>query len=415
MQNINQIKQSALTSFQEMGYPTTKQEDWRFTNLKKLKKTKFVHPSPLNETPLPEDKIQSYIFDDAHNLIFVNSNLQTDVNTIEFPDDVVIKNLSEILDNNSNEIASGFGKILEYSNHPFAAQNTSEMKNGFYIHIPNNIEIEKPMQVLWVITEDQPIQSFPRVFIHCGKSTRISVVEQFVTLSSVPAFTNAVTEIQMDTHAQVDYIRIQNEGESVFHISGLGVHQEANSRFTGNTITFGGNLTRNDVDIHLNGIHAECSLNGLYTMHTNEQVDNHTKIYHNAPHTSSRENYNGIATDHAQGVFDGKIIVKKEAVKTDSIQTNRNILLSDKAGVNSNPCLEIYTDDVKCKHGSTTGQLDEDAIFYLQTRGIDPMTAQSLLLTGFAGEILDEIKQETVKLYVNNLLTNWMNKHNSKN
>ena len=408
MQNFNQIKQSALAHFQELGFPTTRQEDWRFTNLKELQQMTFENPPGLNGNILPDNRIHPLSFTETTTQVFVNGFPQSELNSNGFPVDMIIKDLSVLSEQNLELNEIGLNNIFNYSQHPFVAQNTSEMKNGIYIHIPNEMVIEKPLHLLWVITGNQPIQVFPRVLIQCDDSARVTIIEHFVTLSTVQTFTNAVTEIQMGENAKVEYLRIQNEGQSVYHISALGVCQDAHSQFNGHTLTFGGKLTRNDVDIQLTGEGAECRLNGLYAMRNKQHVDNHTVIRHIAPHTTSNENYKGIVTDQAQGVFDGKIVVSKNAAKTDAVQTNRNILLSDSAGVNSNPCLEIYTDDVACKHGSTTGQLDDDAIFYLQSRGIDPRSAKGLLINGFSAEIIDGIKQKSVKLYLNNLLANWL-------
>lgn len=415
MQKFNQFKKLALTHFQELGFPTTQLEGWRFTNLKELQQMTFENPPGLNGNILPDNRIQPLSFSDTATLVIVNGFPQSGLNSNGFPADLVIKDLSILSEQNPELNEIELNNIFNYSQHPFAAQNTSQMKNGIYIHIPNEMVIEKPLHLLWLLTGNQPIQVFPRVFIQCDDSARVTIIEHFETLSNVPAFTNAVTEIQMGENAQVEYLRIQNEGESVYHISALGVCQDAHSQFNGHTLTFGGKLTRNDVDIQLTAEGAECRLNGLYAMCNKQHVDNHTVIRHIAPHTTSHENYKGIVTDQAQGVFDGKIVVSKNAVKTDAVQTNRNILLSDSAGVNSNPCLEIYTDDVACKHGSTTGQLDDDAIFYLQSRGIDPLTAQGLLINGFATEIIDGIKQQSVKLYINNLLSNWLAQNKSGN
>ena len=412
MQNLNTIKEDALTHFHELGFPTNNQENWQFTNLNDLQKMTFKNPSKINGKTIPDDLVS---FNDTINYSIINGYPQSEFNSDEFSSKIFIGNFSSLNINMLEKKKIEISNIFNYRQHPFVAQNTGNMENGIYVYIPDFVKIKEPIHLLWTLNSDQIIQVFPRVYIHCGKSAEITVIEHFISVLDTPAFTNAVTEIIMDEDANMEYIRIQNEGKTTNHISALGVRQDTNSRFRGHTLTLGSKLTRNDVDIQLNGKGADCNLNGLYTMLDRQHVDNHTIIRHNASHTTSNENYKGILTDNAQGVFNGKIIVEKKAVKTDAVQSNRNILLSNSAGINSNPCLEIYTDDVSCKHGSTTGQLDEDAIYYLLSRGIDRIQAQRLLINGFATEILDEIIHHSSKMYLNNKLKNWLNSINQIN
>jgi len=268
-----------------------------------------------------------------------------------------------------------------------------------------------------------------------GENSRLTVVEHYIGLSGLSGgsgqtggvraprggyaqgqtgaaggltFTNAVTEIVAGAGSIVDYIRVQQEPDDAYHVATMQTHQEADSRAALHTVTVGGGLVRNDVNTVLAGEGAEVVMNGLYLVKGRQHVDNHTRIDHAAPHCTSMENYKGIVDDQGHGIFNGRIVVRPKAQKTNATQSNQNLILSDKALVNTNPQLEIYADDVKCTHGSTVGQIDEDVVFYFLSRGIDRGTARRLLIHGFTQEIISRVENDTVRKFVNELVSRWL-------
>jgi Fe-S cluster assembly protein SufD len=275
----------------------------------------------------------------------------------------------------------------------FFALNTAFMRDGAVVVVPQGERIGTPLHLIFVSREgEKPAVSYPRTLIVAEAGSEIKVVETYIGAGTGRTFTNAVTELIGAENSFVDYYRLQRETDAGFHIGAVDVRLGAKSRFTSHAITLGGALVRNDLHVSLNGEGTECALNGIYLLGGKQHVDNHTQIEHKRPRTTSFELYKGILRDYAHGVFNGKIIVHKDAQKTDSRQINKNLLLSANAAVNTKPQLEIFADDVKCSHGSTIGQLDPDALFYLRSRGMDVNQARSLLSYGFASDVINRVQ-----------------------
>jgi len=296
-------------------------------------------------------------------------------------------------------------RYANYEEHAFTALNTALMRDGAFVNIPDGKVVEEPIHLLFLsIAGREPTVSHSRNLIVVGKNSQATIVESYVGLGDKVYFTNAVTEIVLGENSVVEHVRLQRESEKAFHISTLQVQQNRSSMFSGHSVSVGGALVRNDVNAVLDGEGVDCTLNGLYLVTGRQHVDNHTRIDHVKPHGTSRELYKGILDDESRGVFNGKVVVWKDAQKTDAKQTNKNMLLSEGAEINSKPQLEILADDVKCTHGTTVGQLEEEQLFYLRSRGLDREIAQGLLTQGFASETIGRIKIEAVRAGLEKIL-----------
>jgi Fe-S cluster assembly protein SufD len=325
------------------------------------------------------------------------------------PEGVLVKSLSDALAADPAEVLPHLGRYAAFEQQAFVALNTALLADGIVIRVPENTSVESPIHILH-IAADQGVasQSHPRTLIMGGKNARLTVVEHYLGLNGNAHFTNAVTELAARADSQIEYVRMVREPESSHHIATVQVHQEADSRVSAHVATIGGGLVRTATNAALAGEGAEVNLNGLYLLRGRQHVDNHTRIDHLVPHGTSSENFKGILDGQSRAVFNGRIVVHSDAQKTDARQSNKNLMLSDKALVNTNPQLEIYADDVKCAHGSTVGQIDEEALFYFRSRGIDIETARRLLIHGFTQEIIDLIGDESVRSILGALVTAWL-------
>jgi Fe-S cluster assembly protein SufD len=282
--------------------------------------------------------------------------------------------------------------------HPFVSLNTAFVEDAAVLAVPAHQVVERPIHVIYVSAEPGvPAVSYPRLLVRMGENSQARLIETYVGPAGIPYFTNAVGEVVLEPGAVLDHYRIQREGSAAYHIGGLYVHAERGATFATHSITMGGALVRNDVAAVLGGEGIDCTLNGLYVADGQALVDNHTTVDHAMPHCGSHEVYKGILGGHARAVFNGKIIVRPDAQKTDAKQTNKALLLSDDATINTKPQLEIFANDVKCTHGAAIGQLDDDAVFYLRTRGLDLREARDLLIHAFAGDILNRIRIEPLR------------------
>src|SRR3569833_2424721 len=294
---------------------------------------------------------------------------------------------------------------VELARHPFAALNNAFAEDGVYLVLEKGAVLERPLQFVFIATAalDGRV-THPRIVVAAYEGSQVMLLERYVALDDVSYFTNAVTVLALGQNAQIEHVRLQEEVGKAFHISGVHVHQDNDSRYTSHAISLGGAWTRNDVDVQLAAPGVECGLNGLYMAGGRQHVDTHTRIDHLQPHGTSREFYKGVLDGFGRGVFNGKVLVHPDAQKTDARQGNQNLLLSDNAEADSKPELEIYADDVKCAHGATVGQLDADAVFYLRSRGMDEQAARSRLTYAFAGDIIDRIAIPTIRTHVQQAL-----------
>ncbi|MGH9667167.1 MAG: Fe-S cluster assembly protein SufD, partial [Bryobacteraceae bacterium] len=344
---------------------------------------------------------------DADSLVFVNGRRAASVSPRSGA--VRISSLHEAYANASALIEAHLTRYADYRRQAFVALNTAFLDNGAFVYIPDGTSADRPIHLVYIsVPGSGPQISHPRNLIIAGAGSRFSLIETYAGIDSgaaqqPPYFTNAVTEIVCGKDAAVDHYKLQQESDSAFHIATLQVQQGRGSNFRSHSLSFGGALTRNDVNAVLEH-GSECTLRGLYAVGGQQHVDTHTSIDHAKPHAVSHELYKGVLNGHASAVFNGKIIVRIDAQKTDARQTNKNLVLSEGATINTKPELQIYADDVRCTHGATVGQLDEEAIFYLQSRGIGRENAREMLTHAFAREVTGTIQIETFRNYVEELL-----------
>ena len=389
---LKDLRASALARFSGEGFPTTKQEDWRFTSVQAITDQAFAlsHGAPL---PTAKD-VHAHELCEAHRhlLVFVNGIYAPSLSSVAgLPKGVVVSSLAEALKSDGARIQQSLAKHA-WMHNPFTALNTAFVQDGGFIYLPANVELAEPVQLLYLsVPGKEPVVSHPRTLIVLDRLARASVVETYVGLGDGAYWTNAVTEIVVGDGARVDCYRVQREGEQAFHTAATHTHQGRDATIHVHPVVLGAALSRHDIGVVLDGENGLAVLNGLYVLENRQHVDHHTTIDHAKPHCESHEYFNGVLDDHSRGVFNGRIIVRPGAQRTDSKQTNNNLVLSEEARADSQPQLEIYADDVKCTHGATLGPLDQKAMFYLTSRGIPKAEARSLLTYGFGAEIIERM------------------------
>ena len=409
---LRKVREDAFARFCETGFPTTHEEDWRFTNVSAIAQTSF-QLAVDDSCAISERDIEPYrLAESVCQMVFINGYFAPELSRInDLPSGLKINTLSKILAEDPERAEKYLGRYLDVHRDAFAALNTAFLREGAYIHIQRRAVIEQPVYLLYISTGDGPIMSHPRNLVIADRESQAAVVEDYVSLGgSGSAFCNAVTELVAEDAAVVSHYMIERENRDSFNVSTLRVEQRRGANVASHSVLLGGGLVRNNVHPVLAGEGAECLINGLFIGGGHQHLDNYMLVEHASPHGESRQFYNGILDAQAHGVFHGRIIVHKEAQKTDAKQTNRNLLLSDDARIDTKPQLEIHADDVKCTHGATIGQIDEDALFYLRSRGIDQATARKLLLYAFAGECLDRMKEPLVRTFIEGLIRQHLTK-----
>jgi Fe-S cluster assembly protein SufD len=403
---IHQIRRQAIERFGELGFPTTHQEEWKYTNVAPLVRIPFQPAGEQGNGLSAEELARSPLAGLTSNrLVFVNGVYSHELSsTAGLPEGVQLASLAEALAgeaSRSGELEQHLARYAAYDRQPFVALNTAFLEQGAFLRIPPGLVLEEPIHLLFVSTGNAVSRvSHPRNLIVLDRESQAVVIESYVGLGEAAYFTNAVTEIAVGESAVVEHYKLQKESLQAFHMATVQVHLGRSSVFTNQNISLGGALVRNDLTAVLDGEGAECTLNGLCLGTGRQHVDNHTTLDHARPHCSSHEIYKGILDGRATGVFNGGIIVRQDAQKTNAKQSNRNLLLSQDAVIYTKPQLEIWADDVRCTHGATIGQIDQDALFYLRTRGMDLQAARDLLTYAFASEPLGQMKVEAVRSWV---------------
>ena len=403
---LRKLREDAFARFCEVGFPTTNDEDWRFTNASPIANTPF-ELARNKRISLTLEQLAPYRLPGAAcQLIFVNGRFAADLSLIgKLPAGVKVVSLGKEIGDNPTEVQAHLGRHLNTGRDAFAALNTAFLEDGAYVHIRRGVVLEEPIHCLFVSTgQDAPTVTHPRNLIVAEEASQVAVVEDYVSIDSGLAFSNAATELVAADDAVVSHYLVEREDKQAFNVSTLRIQQGRNANVSSHSVLLGGALVRNNVHPVLAGEGSECLINGLFLGHGRQHLDNYMLVEHASPHCSSRQFYNGILDDRAHGVFHGRIIVHKDAQKTDAKQTNRNLLLSDDAQIDTKPQLEIYADDVKCTHGATIGQIDETALFYLRSRGIDEVSARRILLLAFADECLDRMKHGPARTHVEQLI-----------
>lgn len=406
------MREQAIGRFAKIGFPSQKEEAWRFTNVAPIRRTAFELPADGGAVSRAEVDRLDFVNLDCPQIVFVNGLFREDLSTLsDLPSGLQVTSLAQALREDSEILRVNFGRYATYDNHSFVALNTAFAEDGVFIHVPKGQTIETPVHAIFLTApEEGPVRLHPRSLVVAENSSQITLVETYLGMADNVYLSNPVTEILLGDNATVDHYRLQNESRRAFHMGINEVHQGRDSNYVSHAFDLGAEIIRNDLTCVLNGEGGWAGINGLYLLNGVQHVDNYTTLEHAKAHCDSRELFNGILDEKAKGVFRGRIIVHKGAQKTDSKQTNRNLLLSDDALVNTKPQLEIYADDVKCTHGATIGQLDETALFYLRSRGIPKKAARSLLIYAFASEIIDYVKVDLLKNQLVDYLTGWLPK-----
>ncbi len=403
---LRKLRDNAMDVFMEKGFPVTRMEDWKYTDVRAVAKRHFTVPA--RQKKIDDSLLRRWWLDDepVHRLVFVDGRYAPELNPFNtLLKGVTVTSLARALEHHPELLESSLGSRVDLEQPGFNAFNTAFMHDGACIHLGRDVVLEQPVHLLFVSTGMPDVMSVVRNVVIADAGSKATIIESYVSLDNEACLTSAVSEILLEGNAQIEHYKLEQESEATYHMAGIYVAQDRDSRFTSHNISFGGKLVRNDIQVALDGSGAECTLNGLYVTRGRQHVDNHTCIDHNQPHTSSNEVYKGVLDGRSRAVFNGRVVVHRDAQKTAAQQSNHNLLLSKDAEVDAKPQLEIYADDVKCAHGCTVGQLDKDALFYLRSRALDAETARNLLVYAFAADVLDRIRLQPVRKMLDEQLT----------
>ena len=398
---LNARRREAMENFKRLGFPTVRDEEWKYTDVTpvaNLAATPVFRPELNGAAPqslpthLPFNEIN------GHKLVFVNGHFSEILSDIgELPDGAILKPMALALTENSGVIETHFGKHLNVNDETFAALNTAFAQDGAFLHLDDNVQIEATIRLIFLATGDGETVMHPRNLIVMGAHSSAHVLETYASTEDNVYFCNTVTEVETAPGARLEHIKVQLESPKAFHVATLQIQSERDVVASSHCLNFGGRIVRNNANAVMADENGEVTLNGLVLGRDSQHIDNHTSMDHAMPHCDSHENYAHVLDDKSVGVFNGKIFVREDAQKTDAKQSNRTLLLSRDAQIDAKPQLEIFADDVKCTHGATIGQLDEEALFYLRARGVPENAARKILIRAFAGEVFESISQDDVR------------------
>lgn len=408
--DVHEIRTKALENFEKLGFPTKKLEAWKYTSLNAILKNDYsIFPDRAKAIELADVK-EYFIHDiDTYKVVFIDGKYSSFLSqTTHQHYDVCLMSSALSSPKYKTVIDTYFNKVAKQDN--LTSLNTAFATEGAYIHIPKNTEVKKPIQVINFTTSSEAATMVqPRNLIVVEENAHVQIIERHQSLTSNAVLTNAVTEIYAAKSATVDVYKIQNDELNASLVDNTYIDQKSNSVASVHTFSFGGKITRNNLNFYQNGEHIDSILKGITIIERKQHVDHHTLVHHIEPNCESHQDYKGIYNERSTGVFNGKVIVNKEAQKTNAYQQNNNVLVSDKATINAKPQLEIFADDVKCSHGCTIGQLDDDALFYMQQRGIPQKEGRGLLMFAFANTVLESVKIPEVKSRITKLIADKLN------
>jgi Fe-S cluster assembly protein SufD len=384
-------REQALERFRDAGVPDSRREDWKYTDVRPIVQHRFA--TSANRATTEAVRLWPYSLPDGVELVFVDGVYRPALSHAgRLPSGVRVANLRETLARGAAPLEPWLGRAIPAEPHGFAALNAAFAEQGFFVHVDAGIAVEFPVHLLFVSSGTADTVSHLRNLVVAEDGSHVTVVESFVSLADATYLTNSATEVVVGQGAHVEHYRIGRESDAAFHVGGTYVRQARDSRYTSHQVVTGGRIARSEILVGLDGEGASCELNGLYAARGRQRLDTCTRIEHRKPHGASREWYRGILDGQARGAFTGYIVVHPDAQKTEAEQSNHNLLLSEGAEADSRPQLEIYADDVKCAHGSTVGNLDPEALFYLRSRGVEESLARQLLVRAFAGDVLSRIR-----------------------
>ena len=406
---LSRIREHALARFADLGFPTARRgnEKWKYTSVAPIAKATFDYPISASTNGLRRTEIQRAApwHDQWTNLVFVDGSYAEALSTApSATNGVRVTSLAKAFLSEPVEVERHLARYASVEDDGFTALNTAFMRDGAFVNVPEGESLESPLHLLFISTDrGEPTVSYPRVLVVAGGGSKATVIESYAGLSQGRYFTNAVAEMVVGEGAEVDHYRLLLESQNAFHVGVARVHQHENSVFTSRAFTKGVALGRYDLNVLLDGPGSSCTLNGLYMTSGSQHIDNLINIDHAKPHGTSRLYYKGILDGKSRAIFGGTVLVRKDAQKTDALQSDKNLVLSPNAEVDSKPALFIYADDVKCGHGATAGNIDQDTVFYMRSRGVDPETASRLLIYGFASEIIETVQIEPFRAYLERL------------
>ncbi len=410
---LHQLRIDALKQFAETNFPTLQNEEWKYTDVTPIVKQNFTPAINSSPEKFTKEQINKFLFKDfdCHLLVFVNGIFDGELSSIsDLPKGVIVGSLRKLAKENPSVIDAYIGRLSKIDN-AFNAVNTAYAADGLVVVVPDGKIVEKPIQVLYLGSSDEEtVLSSPRNLIVAGKNSQTSVITNYRGASEKTYLNNIVTEIFVEENAVVNLYKVQNESDEAYHIEKVQATQKKNSVLNHYNITFGGAIVRNDINSVLDGENIETHYYGLYMVNGKQHVDNHTFVDHAKPNCMSNELYKGILDDNDRGVFNGKIIVRQDAQKTNAYQQNKTILLSKTATIDTKPQLEIFADDVKCSHGATVGHLDDVSEFYIRSRGVPQELAKSMLIRAFANDVIETIKIEPRKEQINHMIFEHLHK-----
>ncbi|CAM1351130.1 MULTISPECIES: Fe-S cluster assembly protein SufD [Tenacibaculum] len=405
--DIHDIRTKALQNFEDLGFPSKKLEAWKYTSLNSVLKEDYSL-FPDNDIAIELADVKKYFIHeiDSYAVVFIDGKYSSFLsNTTHDGMDICLLSAAFTKSKYKPIIENYFNKIAKQDN--LTSLNTAFANEGAFIHIPRGVEVEKPIQIINFTTgKENATMLQPRNLVVVENNAHVQIIERHQSLTDNAVLTNSVTEIYTDVHATVDYYKIQNDNINASLVDNTYIEQQKESVCSVHTFSFGGNITRNNLNFYQKGERIDSILKGITIIEGKQHVDHHTLVHHIEPNCESHQDYKGIFGERSTGVFNGKVVVEKEAQKTNAYQQNNNVLISDKATINAKPQLEIFADDVKCSHGCTIGQLDDQALFYMQQRGIPKKEAQALLMYAFANTVLESVKIPEVKKRINKLIAN---------
>jgi Fe-S cluster assembly protein SufD len=396
------LREASFARFNEVGFPTVHEEEWKYTNVAAIVKGGFAPVVQTNGTSLKAEGLREWIYAEAPaRLVFVNGMFRSDLSTQSaLPKTVTALDLREAAA--KPEFAAAIRESFERRGanvNGFVALNNAVFSGGLFLKLERNTIVESPIQLLFLseVQNDEPPAASPRIVIQADTNSSATIVESYASTGDTAYLTNVVIDFQIEDSAHIRHYKVQRESAAGFHIATTFANLEARAKYETTSINLGGAISRHDIDVVMNHEGAECAVDGLYMVEGNQHTDTHSLIDHRQPHCTSRQLYKGILDGKSRAVFNGKVFVRHGAQQTDAQQTNKNLLLSKDAQIDTKPQLEIYADDVKCTHGAAIGQLEEDELFYLQSRGINPALAKNMLTYGFAEEVIERIRIDSIR------------------
>ncbi|MBB5283860.1 Fe-S cluster assembly protein SufD [Rhabdobacter roseus] len=403
---FHQLKRAALLHFEETGFPSPRNEEWKYSNVRELvgKSYQFSGEHAVTAELINSLEIPNLA---GNILYFINGRYEASLSTIVSPpEQLSILPLTEAAKQQPELVTKYFGQLARYQADPFTALNTAFAHDGVFIQVPAGKVVEQPIILRFISdARTQNVGSNPHNIVAIGRGAQVKLAESFRTLGEAYSLTNIVTEIHVAEDAYVEYYKVQNETEQAYHVGTTQVQVLDRANFYAATVSLNGAFIRNNLNIEINGEHCEVYMYGLYLPDGKQHIDNHTVADHMKPNSNSNELYKGVLRERATGVFNGKIYVRPDAQKTNAFQSCKNVVLSTEATMNTKPQLEIFADDVKCSHGTTTGQLDEEALFYMRSRGISKPEALTLLMAAFCEDVVSQIKIDAIREYLTGVIT----------